>query len=134
MDCCLGTLCQSLDVSRKHSHFLHCLLNQVLTDAPRGAAELKCSRVNAIAWDVSVPSASSLRKVKGAVPDLMSRAGEFFSMDKTVSLWQISSKYSQTHSGALIESSLSPDIPKDLDMVMLHSGSFPKEYHYLTEK
>lgn len=106
----------------------------MLIDAPRGAAELKCSRVNAIAWDVSVPSASSLRKVKGAVADLMSRASELFSLNKTISLRQISSKYSQTRSGALIESSLSPDIPKDLDMVMLHSGSFPKEYHYLTEK
>jgi len=40
--------------------------------------------VNAIGSDVPVPSAFSLRKVKGAVAVLTSRTGEFFGRNKTI--------------------------------------------------
>lgn len=69
---------------QKNSHFLPCALDQVLAEPPGEAAKLQCSRVNAIGWDVSVPSACSLRKVEGAIAVLMSRTGVVFGTNMTI--------------------------------------------------
>lgn len=100
------------------------------------AAQLGCSRVNAIGLDALAPCTFSLRDLKDVVVVLMSRRDAFFRTNKTISgvCGRSAVKYSQTCRGALIESSLCPCSPKDLDVAVLYCGSFPKGYHYLIEK